>query len=115
MPNPIPLCFVARGVIDDRDRAALRSRAALATRSQRTDPELACERRIRLVASEHDDLIEQGHRPQMRVLDESFTAVIDERIEQTWTGRGADTGNAFINPSLDRRGAVRDLRRRWRR
>jgi len=44
-------------------------------RPQLAQPQLTGERRIRPVEAEHDDLVEQGHRPQMRILDQPLTAI----------------------------------------
>ena len=93
--DPVPLGLLASGVIDDRHRPPLRGVATLAMRAQLAQPELPRERRIRLIEPEHDNLVEQRHRPKMRVLDESLTAIRGERIEHTCTGRSADACGAF--------------------
>ena len=41
--------------------------------------DLAGERRIRPVVAQAGDLVEQRHRPQVRVLGEAFADVVDER------------------------------------
>ena len=56
-------------------------RAAFAMRAQRTLSELARERRIRLHEAERDDLVEQRHRPQMRILKQTLAAIVRVRVE----------------------------------
>jgi hypothetical protein len=93
--NPVPLCFIAGRVIDDRHRATLRGMATLAMRTQFAQAKLASERRIRLVEAELHDLVEQRHRPQMRILDQPFPAEVNERIEQLRTCPSAHARDAF--------------------
>ena len=75
--HPVPLRLLASRVVDDRDRTPLGRVATLTMRTQRTHPQLPGERRIRLIKPEPDDLVEQRHRPQMRILDQPLAAVVD--------------------------------------
>ena len=73
--DPIPLGFLTGGVIDDRDRAALRRVARLAHRPDTPQPQRPGERRIRPVIPQGGDLVEQRGRPQVRVLAQPGRAV----------------------------------------
>jgi len=69
--------------------------ALLATRAQTTVAELTGERRIRPVEPESGDLIEQYRGPQMRSLNQSLPAIVNERCEHVVTRRRPHTGTAF--------------------
>jgi hypothetical protein len=81
-------------VIDDRHRTTLRRPALLTQRAQATVSQLTGERRIRPVEAERDDLVEQRQRPQMRVLDEAFAAVVDEHVERIDTAGATDISDS---------------------
>ncbi len=87
----------------DRVRPSLGRRAGLAVRPQAPGPDLAGERRIRPAVAEPGDLVEQGHRPQVRIFGESFADVVDERLERVVARRA----------SAPRRPARRRGRRGW--
>ena len=55
----------------------------------------SCPTSERPVVAERDDFVEQRQRPQMRVLDEAFPAVVDEHVEPIDTGRSADVGDTI--------------------
>ncbi len=91
--EPVPLGLLTRRMLDRRVRPALRRRARLAVRPQTPGAELAGEGRIRPVVAEPGDLVEQGHRPQVRILGEACTDIVDERLERIGFGGLAFAGD----------------------
>src|SRR5690606_29710849 len=92
--KPVPLDLFARRVFDHRHRAVLRDRTRLALRAQTAVTDLARQRWIRLFEAKAGELIEQGQRPQMRVLAEACTDVVLEPLEAVLPARRPDAGLA---------------------
>ena len=90
--HPVPLGLIPGRVVDHRDRPALRGMARLAVRPQAPGPQLPGERRIRAVVPSVRHLVEQGGRPQVRVLGQPGRAVRGERPERISRRPGPDPG-----------------------
>ena len=99
--DPVELGLFPGRVVDHRGRTSLRRGARFTRRAQAPGPQLAGERGVRPVVTEVDDLVEQGHRPQVRVLGQPGPAVVAERGELIWAGRRADPGLAAVQVGAD--------------
>src|SRR5680860_911412 len=72
--EPVELGLGPCRVGDDRVVPPGRVLARLAVRPQRPGPQAAGEARIRTLVAERDDLVEQGGRPQMRIVAQTALA-----------------------------------------
>ena len=104
--EPVPLGFLTRRMLNDPNRPVFRRCTGLARRAQPPGPDLAGQRRIRPVKPQWLQLIEQRHRPQMRVLDQPGGHIVDERCERIRLRRGTFTGSAFAGQVVADRLAV---------
>jgi len=108
--DPIPLGFLTGRMINDRDRATLRRMARLAHRPHTPQPQRPGERGIRPVIAEVGDLVEQGRRPQMRVLNQPGRAARGVPCERVVTGRCPDPDLPFpVEIHLDRLAVPADM------
>src|SRR5680860_1560213 len=76
--EPVELGFGSGWMVDDRVVTTGRCLARLAMRPQRPGPQTAGEARIGTLIAERDDLVEQGGRPQVRVISEPDLGVLGE-------------------------------------
>ncbi len=67
---------------------SLAGAARLARRAQPPGPDLAGQRLDSSVEARADELVEQRHGPQMRILDQPGTHIVDEPLEPSVAGRG---------------------------
>jgi hypothetical protein len=80
-------------MFDHRDRAPFRRPARLTRRAQPAHPDLAGQRRIRLVEPERDEFVVQRRRPQVRILTQPFAGVVDEPVEAVVARRCPHAGD----------------------
>ena len=80
--HPVPLGLLPGRVRDHRDRPVLRGVARLALPGAGPGAQLAGQRRIRPVVPQVGQLVEQGGRPQVRVLGQPGGTVVGERLER---------------------------------
>jgi hypothetical protein len=76
--QPIPLRLPTGRVLDDLPVASLRSRARRTPRPQLVPAHPGGERLIRAGVAQLDDLVEQRGQPQVRIVSQPLTAVVDE-------------------------------------
>ncbi len=93
--DPVELGLLPGRVLDDRVCAFGDVRARGARRTQPAGTNLPRQRRIRPLVTERSQLVEQRHRPQVRVLGQSRGGVVDERVERVRDGALTHPGLAF--------------------
>src|SRR4029079_4006734 len=84
--QPIPLCFITRGMWDHRVRPFSGRTTRLADRAQTPLADVAGQALIRQAEPQLLPLIEQGAGPQVRVLGQPGADVVDEQIERIRAG-----------------------------
>jgi hypothetical protein len=80
--KPVELDLLARRVRDDRDIPTPGRLARIAVRSDVIPAKRPGEGRVAALIAQFHDLVEQGARPQMRIIGQPLTAVVQERHER---------------------------------